>query len=83
MLHVDAENPERRVIKDYWDSDSDSGEGYWDSDDDQSTNLTSSYHSDSNFAEEELFNQIESNINNEHENKEDYVGFKQEGSQER
>jgi hypothetical protein len=83
VLHVDAENPERRVIKDYWDSDSDSGEGYWDSDDDQSTNLTSSYHSDSNFAEEELFNQIESNINNEHENKEDYVGFKQEGSQER
>ena len=76
-LHVDAENPERRVIEDYWDS-SDSGEAYWDSDNDQSTNLTSSYHDDS-IAEEELFKQIESNINNEHENEEVYVGVKQEG----
>jgi hypothetical protein len=72
-LHVDAENPERRVIEDYWNC-SDSGEADWNSDADQSTNLTSSYHS----AGEELFNQIETNINNEQENEEGYVGIKQE-----
>jgi hypothetical protein len=77
VLHIDAENPERRVIEDYWDS-SDSGEAYWDSDDDQPTNLTSSYHSDSDIAEEELFNQIESNITNGYKNEEDYVDIKQE-----
>ncbi len=78
-VHVVPENTERTVIEDYSESDSDCGETYrWNSEEDQSTSLTSSYHSDSEPAEEELFNQIERNINNGHENNDNYAEIKKE-----
>jgi hypothetical protein len=78
-VHVVPENTERTVIEDYSESDSDCGETYrWNSEEDQSTSLTSSYHSDSEPAEEELFNQIERNINNGHENDDNYAEIKKE-----